>query len=191
MGICAGICPSLRYNNLVCKGENHMPDLLIPEGEELNFHSELISDTVTMRGIRILNETDPENWKNQWTDEDMRDHCYRLIYCEGCGYSVGEVSYRKTSDDTAELWLLILGDLREEGYGAAVLKQIAEIAGKNGIRKFEIHLPADHPHRSFFEKRHFTEAKCENEIVTLSAETAVLGHDKCCTDVCRLHQSEK
>ncbi len=166
-----------------------MPDLFIPEGsEELAFHEAMLADHVTVRGITVLKETDPVLWKEDWGKESD-DSAYRLIYCDGCGYFVGDVAWKRTGVTEAQLWLMILGDLREEGYGSSVLKQTAWNARQKGIRTFTILLPGSHPHRSFFEKRGFQVME-ENDRLILRADTDVLSRCRCQENVCSLHADD-
>ncbi len=168
-----------------------MPDLMIPEGEELNFHEELLHDSETIKNIMILPDQDPAGWREFWQEKNALDYCYRMVYCDGCGYFVGDVSYRRTAEDKADLWMMISGDLRNAGYGAAVLKLIAEVAVKNGIYKFRIRMKKGHPNMEFFRKRGFTESRTEGDIVELEAKTKKLAGIKCCEGCCSVHKKQE
>ena len=164
-----------------------MPDLIIPESEEeLQFHESMLGNKASVTGIRILPEQDPSAWKDRWSEADTKDICYRLVYCDGCGYFVGDTGYRRTSEDCADLWLMILGDLRKDGYGSAVLKQIAKEAKANGIKEFRVVLPKDHPDVEFFRKRYFQEEESAGECVILKAKTEDLSRCHCQENVCSL-----
>ncbi len=164
-----------------------MPDLIIPESEEeLQFHEKMLENRASVTGIRILPDQDPSAWKDRWSEPDADETCYRLVYCDGCGYFVGDTGYRRTAQDRADLWLMILGDMRNDGYGSAVLKQIAKEAGAHGIREFRVVLPAGHPDIGFFRKRYFTEEGSSGECVILKAETNDLTRCRCQENVCSL-----
>ena len=164
-----------------------MPDLMIPEGnEELSFHEHMLKDRTSIEGITILKETDPKGWKDAWQTE-AKDRVYRLVYCDACGYFVGDVAWKKQSEDDALLWLMIQGDLRASGYGSAVLKQIAKSV-KGTLKTFTIILPPDHPQLSFFTNRGFQEIERTPEHITLRAE--VSGLSRCRAGDCCSKKSE-
>lgn len=169
------------------KGGGDMPDLLIPEQEDLNYHDCLMKHGPTLHGIRIVPGTDPTLWKEDWRNSERKDRIYRLIFCEGCGYYVGEAAYRKTEGTEANLWLLIDGDLRREGYGAAVLKKLAKMACESGIRTFAVCVYADHPNLDFFRKRGFQETDESEGVLTLKADTELLSRCRCHGTACSLH----
>ena len=169
------------------QGDENMPDLFIPEGEEREFHKQMLGKKASVNGIRILSEMDPAGWQDHWTDTDASEYCYRLIYCSGCGYFVGDTAYRKTGEGVADLWLMIDGDMRREGYGAAVLKQIAEEARAHGILTLRIVLPEDHPDLPFFQNRYFKQTGRTDSELILQADTADLIECECVEDVCSLN----
>ena len=164
-----------------------MPDLIMPESEEeLQFHETMLANRASTEGIRILPDQDPSAWKAHWGEPDTAKTCYRLVYCDGCGYFVGDVGYRCTADNAADLWLMVLGDMRRDGYGSEVLKQIAKEAAKNGITAFRVVLPADHPDLEFFRKRYFRDTESDGERIVLTADTADLTRCRCQENVCSL-----
>ena len=70
-----------------------MPDLMIPNDDEMDFHEHMLENKSSVRNIRIIPGQDPAEWKEHWQDEDASGMCYRLVYCDGCGYFVGDTGY--------------------------------------------------------------------------------------------------
>jgi GNAT superfamily N-acetyltransferase len=163
-----------------------MPDLMIPEDDELDFHEHMLENKSSVRNIRIIPGQDPAEWKEHWQDEDTSDMCYRLVYCSGCGYFVGDTGYRRIDETVADLWLMVLGDMRRDGYGSAVLKLMGKLAKKNGIEQFRVILQKDHPDLSFFTNRWFTAASQDDDCVVLTAKTSDLSRCRCEETVCSL-----
>ena len=163
-----------------------MPDLMIPNDDEMDFHEHMLENKSSVRNIRIIPGQDPAEWKEHWQDEDASGMCYRLVYCDGCGYCGGDTGYRRNDETTADLWLMILGDMRRDGYGAAVLKQMGQLAKENGIETFRVILQKDHPDLSFFTNRWFTPEEQGDDYVVLTAKTADLTRCRCEENVCSL-----
>ena len=156
-----------------------MPDFIRPEGkEELSFHEHMLKDRPSVQGIRILSECDPAAWKDRWQSPSEEDCWYRLVYCDACGYFVGDVAWKKQNDTDGLLWLMIQGDLRSSGYGSAVLKHTAK-AAKGTLKTFTVILPPDHPDLSFFTNRGFTLIEETPEQITLRAKTDTLAGVRC------------
>ena len=168
-----------------------MPDLIIPEGEELQFHDALMEDRLTMAQVQIPDGLDPASWKDTWASADPRDRLYRQVYCDGCGYSVGEASYERIGTNRAALWLLIMGDMREAGYGRSALKLIAAEACRNGIELFEVQLKEQSPYEAFILHRGFKKTETREGWCVYTGETRGLAEQECCENVCELFRDNK
>lgn len=155
-----------------------MPEMIFPEREELKYRRKLLADEGTMEyagGSVDFPESQWDKWLEGWKDADPSEKYYALIFCDGCGYFVGENSYRKTADRTAELSLLIEKDLRNEGYGGWALKTIGAEAEKNGIDELMIRIRRNHPDKRFFKKRGFRVVSREGQDIVMKADTSELA----------------
>ena len=56
-----------------------MPDLMIPNDDEMDFHEHMLENKSSVRNIRIIPGQDPAEWKEHWQDEDASGMCYRLV----------------------------------------------------------------------------------------------------------------
>jgi N-acetylglutamate synthase-like GNAT family acetyltransferase len=130
-----------------------------------------------------VEEADPGRWKENWQSPLAEDCWYRLVYCDACGYFVGDVAWKKQNDTDGLLWLMIKGDLRGSGYGSAVLKHTAKTF-KDTLKTFTVILPPNHPDLSFFTNRGFIPVEETKEQITLQAETGTLARchsSDCCS----------
>ena len=158
-----------------------MPEMIFPERDELKYRRKLLRDQATMEyagGSVDFPEGQWDEWMEEWKDADPSEKYYALIFCDGCGYFVGENSYRKVDEKTAELTLLIEKSLRNEGYGGWALKTIGAEARKNGFDRLQIRIRRDHPDKKFFRKRGFKVVTKDDTMTLLRADTAVLEAGK-------------
>lgn len=168
-----------------------MPELILPEMDELAYHAKLLSDPRTMAfrpGTIEFTEKQYDSFAEHWLEQDdPSEKMFRLIYCDGCGYFVGEVSYEKVAEDSAELTLIIQNDLRESGYGGWTLKEISRIAEENGIRTFRVTVnPETNSSLEFLLKRGFRviESGGERAVLSAACETLVRGEKRSLDEIC-------
>ncbi len=155
-----------------------MPEMIFPDREELKYRRKLLADKGTMEyagGSIDFPESQWDEWLAGWKDADPSKKYYALIFCDGCGYFVGENSYRKVADGKAELSLVIEKSLRNEGYGSWALKTIGAEAEKNGINELVIRIRRDHPDKKFFRKRGFRVVSKDDRYAVLQADTSELA----------------
>ncbi|MBE6121526.1 MAG: GNAT family N-acetyltransferase [Erysipelotrichaceae bacterium] len=168
-----------------------MPELILPETYELEYHAKLLGDARTMAfrpGTVDFPEEQYDRFCEYWfAEENPAERMFRLIYCEGCGYFVGEVSYERVAEDSAELTLIIQKDLRESGYGGWTLKEIARIAQENGIRTLRVTVnPETNESLEFLLKRGFSkiEKDAEKAVLCASCDKLAKGEKRALEEIC-------
>lgn len=158
-----------------------MPDFIKPDMEELGFRKELLSDRRTMdfgTGTIAFDEDEWESWYGKWVEGDPKKNYYRLIYCEGCGYFVGETGYERAEDGSACVHILIDVDLRDSGYGSAALKHIASVAMENGMDTLSAKMDKHSPYFRFMKRRGFKAVSIGEDTVLMKADSLLVSQGK-------------
>ncbi|MDO5121660.1 MAG: hypothetical protein Q4D46_06220, partial [Erysipelotrichaceae bacterium] len=106
------------------------------------------------------------------------DRYFRLIYCNGCGYYVGETGYERAEDGSALIHLLIGADNRESGYGSSGLKHIASTALKNGMSTLSVRMHLCNPYFKYMLKRGFKPAALEGENILMKADSLEVSNGR-------------
>lgn len=168
-----------------------MPEYIKPELDELSFMKKLLSKKRTMNfgtGTVDFDESVWNDWYERWVRCEPADRYFRLIYCNGCGYYVGETGYERANDGSAMIHLIIDADNRESGYGSAGLKHIASIALENGMDTLSVRMHQSSPYFRYMIKRGFKIAAREDEFILLKADSKEVSNgtiheidESCCS----------
>lgn len=151
-----------------------MPDFVKPDLDELAYRRKLLSNRRTMNfgtGTEDFDKNKWDSWYDTWIGSDPSDRYYRLIYCSGCGYFVGETGYERTEDGSALIHLLIGADNRESGYGSSGLKHIASVALENGMDTLSVRMHRSSPYFKYMKRRGFRPAAQDGEFIVMKADS--------------------
>ncbi len=158
-----------------------MPDFIKPDLEELSYRKKLLSNKRTMNfgtGTEDFDEDVWESWYDKWIGCDPSDRYFRLIYCNGCGYYVGETGYERAEDGSALIHLLIGADNRESGYGSSGLKHIASTALENGMDTLSARMHLSNPYFRYMLKRGFKPVALDGDVILLKAASLEVSNGR-------------
>lgn len=158
-----------------------MPDFIKPDLDELSYRKKLLSNRRTMNfgtGTEDFDESLWDSWYDKWIECDPADRYFRLIYCNGCGYYVGETGYERAEDGSALIHLLIGADNRESGYGSSGLKHIASAALKNGMGTLSVRMHQTSPYFRYMKKRGFKPVVQEGDMILMKADSLEVSNGK-------------
>ncbi len=154
-----------------------MPDFVKPTFEDLSIHQEFMEDKKTMAvlgGVRAFPREDWASFYQDWIEQEQKDAFFRLMYCTGCEDFVGEAGWKRMSEDTALLYLLVKGNKRNMGYGNRILADLVTEAKACGFSKVCFRMDVSNPSISFFKKRGFEEMEDQGDNVCLQCDVDAL-----------------
>lgn len=132
--------------------------LITPEKDELNYRKEILSRKRNMAFSHRtfdFRESDYDSFYKEWIQADPKERMYRYLYCDECGYSVGEAFYQHNHEKSRyELMILVEYDAREEGYGTEGLALMEEEGRKNRIDSFTCSVLPDNAKAISFLEHH-------------------------------------
>lgn len=144
--------------------------LITPEKNELNYRKEILSkkrNTAFTHQVFHFNESDYDSFYQEWINADPKERMYRYLYCDECGYPVGEAFYQfNHNKNRYELMILVEYDAREEGYGTEGLALMEEEGRKHQIDSYTcFSLPDNAKAVSFLQHHGFVQQDKEGEFL--------------------------